>query len=340
MIKKLSIFKKIFMFSCSVLFVLIFSLCADASEIVKEIKKRGYLNCGIYDTGNIFQNKNIENLMCDIVSSAILGDDSNVNYIPLIDDARWDALSEKAIDILYASPTWTVTRDIALNINFTPVYIFDSQILITLKSYGIKSIDSIKDGTGVCVVDNNAMIDPLTVYMKKHNKNLNIIKLNSSKNVIRALYHGKCSMMSEETEIVKTMMEASDEINPLDTVTVQPIAGVVRKENDDLYKIAFWAINGLLRAEKKNINMQNIDYIKQTSQDTEILFMLGKIPGIGEPFGLNDDWLYNIIKKYGNYSELLHTATGKNPRIYHLIQNKKNSLSRNGGMLFSYPFID
>ena len=340
MIKKLSIIKKSFLFSCFVLFALSFSFCCKASETVNKIKERGYLNCGIYDTGNILQSKNIENLMCDITSLAILGDDSNVNYIPLIDDARWDALSAKAIDILYASPTWTKTRDIDLNVNFTPVYMFDSQILVTLKSYGIKSIDQVKKGTSICVVDNDALVDPLAAYIKKHNKDIQIIKLNSSKNVIRALYHGKCSIMSEETEIVKTMMETSDEIYPLDTVTVQPISGVVRKEDNDLYRIASWIINGLLRAEKKNINMKNIDNIKQTSKDSEVLFMLGKMPGIGKPLGLKDDWLYNIIKKYGNYSELLHLATGKNQKIYHLIQNKKNSLSQNGGMLFSYPFID
>ncbi len=340
MIKKLSIIKKVFLFSYFALTAITSSFRVNAAETIEKIKERGYLNCGIYDTGNIFQNKNIENLMCDIISVAIFGDDANVNYIPLIDDARCEALAENAIDILYASPTWTTTRDIDMNINFTPVYMFDSQILVTLKSYGIKNLDQAKSGSGICVVDNDALVDPLSEYIKKHKKNFEIIKLNSSKNVIRALYHGKCQMMSEETEIVKTMMETSDEISPLDTVTVQPIAGVLRKENNELYKIASWVINGLLRAEKKNITMKNIDHLKQSSKDTETLFMLGKIPGIGEPLGLKDEWLYNIIKKYGNYSELLHTVTGKNPRIYHLIQNKKNSLSQTGGMLFSYPFID
>jgi len=340
MTEKFLIIKKAFSFFCTVMFALSFFSQGSVAKTIEEIKERGYLNCGIYDTGNLVQSKNIENLMCDITSLAILGDDSNVNYVPLIDDARWDALSAKAIDVLYASPTWTTSRDIGLNIDFTPVYMFDSQILVTLKSYGIKSIDQVKDGTGICVVDNNALVDPLAKYIKKHNKNIQIIKLNSSKNVIRALYHGKCSIMSEETEIIKTMMETSDEVIPLDTVTVQPIAGVVRKEDNDLYRITSWIINGLLRAEQKNINMRNIDHIKQTSKDSEVLFMLGVIPGIGDPLGLSDDWLYKILKKYGNYSELLRQATGKNQRIYHLIQNKKNSLFQTGGMLFSYPFID
>jgi general L-amino acid transport system substrate-binding protein len=66
----------------------------------------------------------------------------------------------------------------------------------------------------------------------------------------------------------------------------------------------------MIEAEEKGINQKNVDqFLNDPSADVQR--MLGTTPGIGKGVGLDDKWMYNIIKTVGNYSDVFERNLGQ-----------------------------
>src|SRR5262249_31081558 len=58
---------------------------------------------------------------CKAVAAAVLGDTGKVEYVPLSATVRFDALTDRRIDLLSRNTTWTMSRDLELGIEFAGV---------------------------------------------------------------------------------------------------------------------------------------------------------------------------------------------------------------------------
>ena len=61
--------------------------------------------------------------VCRAVAAAIFGDADKVKYQPLTSQQRFTAIQSGEVDMLVGNATWTLTRDTALGLDFTGVYL-------------------------------------------------------------------------------------------------------------------------------------------------------------------------------------------------------------------------
>ena len=74
----------------------------------------------------------------------------------------------------------------------------------------------------------------------------------------------------------------------------------------------------------------------KSSNNPEILRLLGVEGSQGEELGLSKDWAYQIIKQIGNYSEIFERNIGTNTEIG--LARGVNALWTQGGLQYSPPF--
>ena len=92
----------------------------------------------------------------------------------------------------------------------------------------------------------------------------------------------------------------------------------------------------LIQAEEYGITSQNIDeYL--TSEVPEIQRFLGQgdNPG-GTLYGLAKDYVVNVIRQVGNYSEIFDRNIGPDTRFG--LNRGLNALWTDGGLMYSPPF--
>jgi general L-amino acid transport system substrate-binding protein len=72
------------------------------------------------------------------------------------------------------------------------------------------------------------------------------------------------------------------------------------------------------------------------SRDPQIQRFLGVTPGMGKALGLDDKWVYNIVKQVGNYGEIFERNVGVNTKLG--LKRGLNALWLDGGLMYAAPF--
>ena len=63
--------------------------------------------------------------------------------------------------------------------------------------------------------------------------------------------------------------------------------------------------------------------------------ILGVTPGMGKALGVDEKWVYNIIKQVGNYGESFERNVGENSKLK--IKRGLNNLWSKGGLQYAPP---
>ena len=99
-----------------------------------DVRSRDKLICGVSQGLLGFSEKDVSGVwrgfdvdFCKAVAAAVLGDTGKVEYVPLSATVRFDALTDRRIDLLSRNSTWTMSRDLELGIEFAGVSYFDGQ---------------------------------------------------------------------------------------------------------------------------------------------------------------------------------------------------------------------
>ena len=80
--------------------------------------------------------------------------------------------------------------------------------------------------------------------------------------------------------------------------------------------------------------MGNVDQMR-SSNNPEVLRLLGVDGSQGEELGLQNDWAYQIIKQVGNYGESYERNVGPDTPVK--LQRGVNALWSNCGILYAPP---
>jgi len=91
----------------------------------------------------------------------------------------------------------------------------------------------------------------------------------------------------------------------------------------------------LIQAEEFGITSKNVDDMLK-STNPEIQRFLGVTPGLGKDLGLDEKWVYNIIKQVGNYGEIFERNVGPNTQLG--LERGLNALWTEGGLMYAAPF--
>jgi general L-amino acid transport system substrate-binding protein len=321
---------------------------AQAGKELDAIKARGSLLCGVGvgTAGFMLANSqgkwvglNVD--VCRAVAAAIFGDAEKVKYVPLTSQQRFTALQSGEVDMLSNNTTVTLTRDTALGFDFTGVTYYDGQGFMVPKKLGLKSAKEL-NGATVCVAPGTTTELNLADYFRANKMTFKPVVIEKVDEVRAAFFSGRCdvyttdvsSLYATRAANVPAPMTIDDFVILPEIISKEPLGPVVRHGDNQFADIVRWSLYAMIEAEEYGITSKNVDQMMKSDNPT-IKRILGVTPGMGKALGLDEKWVYNIIKQVGNYGESFDRNVGMGSPLK--IARGQNELWTKGGLQYAPP---
>ncbi len=325
--------------------VLVFAAGPAVAGTLDEVKARGYLIAGV--NGGVFGFsmpddkgtwKGLDVDTAKAIAAAVFGDAEKIKFTALTAVQRLPALQSKEIDVLCRNTTQTLTRETTNGLNFVHVNYYDGQGFLVPKKLGVKSAKELKGAT-VCVLPGTTTELNAADFFRKNNMEWKPVVIEQPAELNKAFFSGRCdSLTSDASQLAAHRSVApnpDDYVLLPEIISKEPLAPVVRHGDDQWYDIVNWSVMALIQAEEFGITSKNVDEMLK-SKDPEIQRFLGVTPGMGKALGLDERWVYNIIKQVGNYGEIFERNVGVNTPLK--LERGLNALWTEGGLMYAAPF--
>ncbi len=319
---------------------------ALAGKDLDAVKARGVLICGVAAGGlagfmladSQGKWKGLDVDICRAVAAAIFGDSEKVKYTPVSAQQRFTALQSGEVDMLSNNTTWTLTRDTALGLDFTGITYYDGQGFMVNKKLGVKSAKEL-NGATVCVPSGSTTELNLADYFRANKMTLKPVVFDDIDQIRGAFFAGRCDVYTgDRVRLYAT--RAANAPNPDDYVILpeiiskEPLGPVVRHGDNQFADIVRWAQYAMIEAEEYGITSKNVDEML-SSENPSIKRILGVTPGMGKALGVDERWVYTIVKQVGNYGEAFERNLGMASPLK--IDRGLNKLWTEGGILYAPP---
>jgi general L-amino acid transport system substrate-binding protein len=319
---------------------------ALAGKDLDAVKARGVLICGVAAGGlagfmladSQGKWKGLDVDVCRAVAAAIFGDSEKVKYTPVSAQQRFTALQSGEVDMLSNNTTWTLTRDTALGLDFTGITYYDGQGFMVNKKLGVKSAKEL-NGATVCVPSGSTTELNLADYFRANKMTLKPVVFDDIDQIRGAFFAGRCDVYTgDRVRLYAT--RAANAPNPDDYVILpeiiskEPLGPVVRHGDNQFADIVRWAQYAMIEAEEYGITSKNVDEMLK-SDNPSIKRILGVTPGMGKALGVDERWVYSIVKQVGNYGEAFERNLGMGSPLK--IDRGLNKLWTEGGLQYAPP---
>ena len=340
--------RKLTVTATAALAAMLVSGTALAGKDLDSIKSRGALVCGV-PTGTAgfaladSQGKwvGLDVDVCRAVSAAIFGDAEKVKYVPLTAQQRFTALQSGEVDILSNNTTMTLQRDTALGLDFTAITYYDGQGFMVNKKLGVKSAKELSGAT-VCVAPGTTTELNLADYFRATKMTFKPVVIEKVDEIRAAFFSGRCDVYTTDVSSLAATRAANapPPLKPDDFVILpeiiskEPLGPMVRHGDQQFTDIVRWTQYATLEAEEYGITQKNVDEMLKSDNPT-IKRILGVTPGMGKALGVDEKWVYNIVKQVGNYGESFDKHVG--PGSLLKIDRGVNKLWTQGGLQYAPP---
>ncbi len=323
--------------------LLVFNIHNTFATTLDDVRKNGYLKCGV-STGLVgFSSVNskgkwqgIDVDVCRAVAAAVFGDSNKVKFVGLTAKERFTALQSGEIDMLSRNTTWTATRDSALGITFAGVNYYDGQGFMVKKSLGVKKLKDL-DGATFCIQSGTTTELNLADYFRSHKMKYKTINLDSSLQVKNGFEANRCDVITTDQSglyAIRSELKKPNSVIVLDEViSKEPLGPSVRSDDIEWFNIVKWTLNALISAEELGLSSNNV---LRAYNNPEINRILGRSGSIHKNLKLDKQWAANAISQVGNYAEIFARNIGENTPLK--IKRGLNALWSDGGILYSPPF--
>ena len=318
---------------------------AQAGKDLDAVKARGQLICGVSTGVAGFASADsqgkwtgIDVDVCRAVSAALFGDSEKVKYVPTTAQQRFTALQSGEVDLLARTTTYTLTRDTALGFDFTGVNYYDGQGFMVNKKLGVKSAKEL-NGATVCVQPGTTTELNLADYFRTNKMTFKPVVIEKIEEVRAAFFAGRCDVFTTDASGLYAT-RAANAPNPDDYVILpeiiskEPLGPVVRHGDNQFADVVRWALYAMIEAEEYGITSKNVDEMLK-SDNPSIKRILGVTPGMGKALGVDEKWVYNIVKQVGNYGESFDRNVGMGSPLK--IERGQNALWTQGGLQYAPP---
>jgi general L-amino acid transport system substrate-binding protein len=321
---------------------------ATAGPVIDAVKARGSLVCGTgtgtagyYMPDSQGKWKGLAVDVCRAVAAAIFGDAEKVKYVPLTAAQRFTAIQSGEVDMLVGNATWTLTRDTALGLDFTGVYYYDGQSFLVPKKLGVKSAKELSGAT-VCVAPGTTTELNLADYFRTNKMTFKPVVIEKIDEIRAAFFAGRCDVYTTDASSLAATRAANvppprtfdDFLILPEIISKEPLGPVVRHGDNQFADIVRWALFAMIEAEEYGITSRNVDEMLK-SDNPGIKRILGVTPGMGKALGVDEKWVYNIVKQVGNYGESFERNVGKDSPLK--IDRGLNRLWTQGGLQYAPP---
>ncbi|MFM5987851.1 MAG: transporter substrate-binding domain-containing protein [Sphaerospermopsis kisseleviana] len=272
------------------------------------------------------------------LASALFGDTQAVEFRELDNLARFTDVANGVVDITVHQVTHNLVRDSQHGVDFTPIYFYTEQGVLTRKDNGIVNLPDL-NGRKIGVSANTNSPQNLRDIFKKYDITAEIIEYTTADELTTAYLLGKVDAVSLDTPLLYAAMPFLPDPNNHHllnaNISKQPLAMVIDENQSKWGDVVRWVMRGLLQAEEYGINSENIDEFIARNTDNnpnnddtaEIRKFLGLEGNIGQMLGLSSDWAVKMIKAVGNYGEIYQRHFDTNT-----LRRNQNELSANFGL--------
>ena len=315
-----------------------------AAQTLKVVKERGLLNCGVSqgligfssadDRGN-WSGFDVD--LCRALAAAIFNDATKVKYVALDTSSRFSALKSGSIDVLSRNTTWTISREMALGLNFAGVTYYDGQGFLVRKSLKIDTALDL-DGKPVCVQAGTTTQLNAVDYFKTNKMTYQAVQLTNAAGAIAAYDSGQCAVLTSDVSQLYAerlkLAKPDDHVILPEIISKEPLGPVVRQGDDQWLNIVKWTHFAMLNAEELGIGTKTVDEATK-SEKPDIRRLVGNESDYGQQLGLTKDWVVRIVRLVGNYGEIFERNVGAQSRL--AVPRGINNLWTNGGIQYAPP---
>ena len=117
-------------------------------------------------------------------------------------------------------------------------------------------------------------------------------------------------------------------------ISKEPLAPAFRQGDNQFGDIVRWIQYAMIETEEYGITSENVDEMLK-SDNPSIRRILGVSPGMGKSLGVDEKWVYNIVKQVGNYGEAFDRNLGMGSPLK--IERGLNKLWTQGGLQYAPP---
>jgi general L-amino acid transport system substrate-binding protein len=314
------------------------------AQTLQAIKDRGALACGVSQGVIGFSHQSdggewlgIDAEFCRALAAAIFNDASKVKFTALSAEDRFRALQSRQIDVLARNSSWTMAREIELQLAFAGVNFYDGQGLMVRHARNLASALEL-DGSKVCVQAGTTTEHNLRDYFQANGMKFETVAAPTAEDARMAYEAGRCDVLTADAsalhgERLKTSDPNDHDILP-EIISKEPLGPVVRQDDFQWFNIVKWTNFAMLDAEELGVSSQTIDEALRSTQP-DLRRLVGNDGNFGEQMGLTNDWLVRIIRLVGNYGEVYDRTVGVKSRLG--IPRGINQLWTNGGILYAPP---
>jgi len=313
---------------------------------LEDVKLRGILNCGVSEgvpgfsipdeSGNW---AGLDSDICRAVATAIFNDPNKVNFVPLASKQKILAVVTGQVDLTSRTTTWTMKRDTKEGVDFTTVVFYDGQSFMTRKETGITDAKQL-DGASVCVTAGTTTELNLADFIIANNLTVEAVVFEGKKEAVNAYKAGRCDALTTDTSQLTafrtTMKDPAEHVILSKLISKEPLSPLVRHGDNKWKDLVTWVINGLITAEELDVTQANAADMAKNSKNPTVQRLLGTSGEFGSYIGLENDWMFNVISKLGNYGEIFERNLGTKTALK--MERGSNALPRDGGLLYAPAF--
>ncbi|MEG3620054.1 transporter substrate-binding domain-containing protein [Magnetovibrio sp. PR-2] len=303
------------------------------SDTLRTVKERGVLNCGISELdGFAYQDRSgtwhgLDVDMCRAIATAVLGSHSKVFYVPVSAKTRFKSLQSGVIDVLARYTTWTLTRDVALGLDFVGPNFIEGMAVLVREDLGVMDVRQM-DGATYCLLKTSMAELHLATYYLWNKMRYNAVVFDTVHETMKGLDDGRChATILDSTGLshqLKFMKNAQAfKILP-QRLSFEPLSLGVRQDDRKWLNIVRAVMSGLLLAE-------------EAGRGPDYNLLLEDSRRMAVTLGIYTNWLQSVIDRVGDYGEIYNRNFGLGQAPF---QRGLNSLASHGGMMVPFRFGD
>jgi general L-amino acid transport system substrate-binding protein len=197
-------------------------------------------------------------------------------------------------------------------------------------------------GATICVAPGTTTELNLADYFRANKMTFKPVVIEKVDEIRAAFFSGRCDVYTTDASSLAATRAANvppprtfdDFLILPEIISKEPLGPVVRHGDNQFADIVRWALFAMVEAEEHGITSKNVDEMMKSENPT-IKRILGVTPGMGKALGVDEKWVYAIVKQVGNYGESFERNVGKDSPLK--IERGLNRLGTQGGLQYAPP---
>ena len=317
------------------------------SPTLTAIKQRGHLNCGVNQglvgfayTDNRGAWRGFDVDFCRATAAAIFGDPDAVRFVPLTAEARFDALRDGRVDVLWRNTSWTMSRDTGGELSFAGINYYDGQGFLVRRALNLNSASEL-NGARICVQTGSTTELNVEDYFRTRGIEFRPVMVKTEEEARQAYVREECDAFTADISALAaartTLANPQQHAILPDVISKEPLGPVVRHGDDQWTAVIRWTLNALMLGEELGVTKANVPGLARDSQEPRIRRLLGEDGEFGPSIGLPRTWARDAIAAGGNYGEIFERNLGQQSALNLARGLNAQWSARPSGLIYALP---